>query len=106
MAWKVGTVYAKPLSRFNSDNRKEIKTMADRLSPNDDLAINGAITSQNGGSTLVIQENGNLVIPLPTRVITIADLVGEWGHNDGITTRYVDPSGTYTGFESLHFTKK
>jgi len=80
--------------------------MADRLNPNNDLTVIGSITAQDGGSTLVIQEDGNLVIPVPTRMITVADLAGEWGHNDGITTTYIDrSSGTYTGFESLHFTE-
>jgi hypothetical protein len=52
-------------------------------------------------------ESGRLIIPLPTRQLTIADLVGEWGQNDGINTRYVyRDSGTYAGAESLHFTAK
>jgi len=51
--------------------------------------------------------DGKLVIPPISRQLTIADLVGEWGQNDGINTRYVDRySGTYAGFESLHFTNK
>ena len=37
----------------------------------------------------------------------MADLVGEWGENAGITTTYVDRyTGAYAGFESLHFTSK
>jgi hypothetical protein len=36
--------------------------MADRLNPNDDLAVIGSITSQDGGSTLVMQGDGNLVL--------------------------------------------
>lgn len=48
-----------------------------------------------------------LVSQAPTRTITVTDLAGEWGENDGITTRYVDRyTGTYAGFESLHFTNK
>lgn len=51
--------------------------------------------------------DGKLVIPLPTRQLTIADLAGEWGETAGINTRYVDRySGTYAGFESLHFRNK
>ena len=51
--------------------------------------------------------NGRLVIPPITRQLTIADLAGEWGENAGITTTYVDRyTGTYAGFESLHFTNK
>jgi len=50
---------------------------------------------------------GRLVIPPPTRTMTIADLAGEWGHNDGITTTYVDRhTGAYAGYDSLHFTNK
>ena len=52
-------------------------------------------------------EFGHLIIPLPTRQLTIADLAGEWGQNDGINTRYVyRDSGTYAGADSLHFTNK
>lgn len=81
--------------------------MEDRLNPNDDLAVSGSNTSQNGGSALDIQGDSNLVIPAPTRTITVADLAGEWGRNDGITTTYVDPnSGDYIRFESIHFTQK
>jgi len=51
--------------------------------------------------------NARLVIPPITRQLTIADLAGEWGENAGITTTYVDRyTGTYAGFESLHFTNK
>lgn len=50
---------------------------------------------------------GRLIIPPPTRQLTIADLAGEWGQNDGINTRYVyRDSGTYAGADSLHFTNK
>ena len=50
---------------------------------------------------------GRLIVPAPTRAMTLADLAGEWGQNDGITTTYVDRhTGTYAGFESLHFTNE
>lgn len=50
--------------------------------------------------------DGNLLIPQPTRQLTIADLVGAWGDNPGrIATTYVDrSSGSYVGTDSLHFT--
>lgn len=52
-------------------------------------------------------QDGKLVIPMPTRQLTVADLAGEWGETAGFTTRYVDRySGTYAGFESLHFRSK
>lgn len=55
-----------------------------------------------------LDSDGNLVIPQPTRELTIADLVGEWGDNPGrIATTYVNRSdGTYAGTDSLHFTSK
>lgn len=38
--------------------------------------------------------------------LTIADLAGDWGRNDGINTRYVDAhTGTYAGTDSIHFTE-
>jgi hypothetical protein len=53
-----------------------------------------------------LDSDGNIVIPQPTRQLTIADLVGEWGDNPGrISTTYVNRSdGTYAGTDSLHFT--
>lgn len=55
-----------------------------------------------------LDSDGNLVIPQPTRQLTIADLVGEWGDNPGrIATTYVNRSdGSYAGTDSLHFTSK
>lgn len=56
---------------------------------------------------LQYDSHGHLIIPPPTRQLTIADLAGEWGQNDGINTRYVyRDSGTYAGADSLHFTNK
>ena len=57
---------------------------------------------------LALDSDGNLVIPQPTRQLTIADLAGEWGDNPGrIATTYVDrSSGSYVGTDSLHFTSK
>jgi hypothetical protein len=51
----------------------------------------------------------NLEPPRPTtpvRALTVADLAGEWGRNDGINTRYVDAhTGAYAGTDSIHFTE-
>ena len=51
---------------------------------------------------------GNLFIPPPTRQLTIADLVGNWGDNPGrISTHYVyRDTGSHAGTDSLHFTSK
>ena len=57
--------------------------------------------------TAPVQNGGKLVVSPPSRALTIADLVGEWGHEDGITTTYVDRySGAYAGYDSLHFREK
>ena len=51
-------------------------------------------------------EGGKLVIPPAPRGLTIADLAGEWGRNDGINTTYVDRyTGSYAGTDSIHFTE-
>ncbi len=68
-------------------------------------------------STLVVRRVGappqppttnggtSLVVPAPNRRIVVADLIGEWGRNDGINTTYVDrATGVYAGTDSLHFT--
>ena len=68
-------------------------------------------------STLVVRRVGasseapatnsetKLVVPAPSRRMVVADLVGEWGRNDGINTRLVDRgTGVYAGTDSLHFT--
>jgi len=49
-------------------------------------------------------ENGRLIIPMPTRQLTVADLAGIWGETAGFSQTYVDRySGAYAGTDSLHF---
>jgi hypothetical protein len=51
--------------------------------------------------------DGKVVIPMPSRQLTVADLVGEWGETAGFSTTYVDRySGSYAGTDSLHFRNK
>lgn len=52
--------------------------------------------------------NGKLVIPLPSRQLTTADLVGEWGEDaQRISTTYVyRSSGAYAGTDSLAYRSK
>ena len=43
----------------------------------------------------------------PQRHLSVADLAGDWGRNDGINTRYVDrATGAYAGTDSIHFTEQ
>ena len=67
-----------------------------------------AARNTTAASPMALDSDGNLVIPEPTRQLTIADLVGEWGDNPGrIATTYVNRSdGSYAGTDSLHFTSK
>jgi hypothetical protein len=48
--------------------------------------------------------DGKLVVPRPTRALTLADLAGEWKHEDRISTTYVDRNtGAYAGSDNLAF---
>ena len=50
---------------------------------------------------------GRLIIPLPTRQLTLADLAGQWGESESINVRYVNRySGTYAGADSLVYKSK
>lgn len=68
--------------------------------------INNTVNTAPTAPTL--DQWGNLFIPPPTRQLTIADLVGNWGDNPGrISTHYVyRDTGSHAGTDSLHFTSK
>ncbi len=58
-------------------------------------------------AAIPVTENGKVVIPLPTRQLTVADLAGEWGETAGFSTTYVDRyTGSYAGTDSLHYRSK
>ena len=65
-------------------------------------------TVADAGVQPTLDRWGNLFIPPPTRQLTIADLVGNWGDNPGrISTHYVHrDTGSHAGTDSLHFTSK
>jgi hypothetical protein len=69
-------------------------------------APNNTVNTTTTAPTL--DQWGNLFIPPPTRQLTIADLVGNWGDNPGrISTHYVyRDTGSHAGTDSLHFTSK
>jgi hypothetical protein len=52
--------------------------------------------------------NGKLIVPAPSRQLTIADLAGEWGEDASrVSTTYVDRStGDYRGTDNLSFRSK
>ena len=68
------------------------------------------IVNNNATATTAptLDQWGNLFIPPPTRQLTVADLVGNWGDNPGrISTQYVfRDTGAHAGTDSLHFTSK
>lgn len=50
---------------------------------------------------------GHIIVTPPTRQLTLADIAGQWGENDGINITYVNRySGTYAGTDSLHYRSK
>lgn len=56
---------------------------------------------------LQFDDFGRLIIPLPTRQLTLADLAGQWGESESINVRYVNRySGTYAGADSLVYKSK
>ena len=60
-----------------------------------------------GTSAPLRDSGGHLLIPAPTRQLTVADIVGQWGESDGINVRYVyRDSGNYAGTDSLHYKSK
>lgn len=93
---------------YEADVEKMLGSLVARPAKRADAPAVAAATPSVADPTPPLQtENGRLVIPAPARPITVADLVGEWGQNDGISTTYVDRySGAYAGTDSLHFTNK
>ncbi|MBC7931652.1 MAG: hypothetical protein H7Z38_13915 [Rubrivivax sp.] len=70
-----------------------------------DTATANAATA--AAPALQYDDFGRLIIPLPTRQLTLADLAGQWGESEGINVRYVDRhTGTYAGADSLHYKSK
>ena len=66
-----------------------------------------ANTAPAKAPALQYDDSVHLIIPLPTRQLTMADLAGEWGESEGINVRYVDRyTGTYAGTDSLHYKSK
>lgn len=54
-----------------------------------------------------VDDYGHIIVTPPTRQLTLADIAGQWGENEGINIRYVDRySGTYAGTDSLHYRSK
>ena len=51
--------------------------------------------------------DGKVVIPMPAKQLTVADLAGEWSETSGFSTTYVDRyTGAYAGTDSLHYRSK
>lgn len=55
-----------------------------------------------------VDANGKLIIPLPARQLTVADLAGEWGEGDSriATAYYSANTGNYVGTDRLAFRTK
>ena len=49
-------------------------------------------------------QDGKVIIPMPSRQLTVADLAGQWSETAGFSTTYVDRyTGAYAGTDSLHY---
>jgi len=54
-----------------------------------------------------VDDYGHIIVTPPTRQLTLADIAGQWGENEGINITYVNRySGTYAGADSLHYRSK
>ncbi len=81
------------------------KIVAFNTSIDVDKTVAAVTPTQTAAPAQVV--NGKLVIPPISRQLSLADIAGEWGQNDGINTRYVyRDTGGYAGYDSLHFTDK
>lgn len=49
-------------------------------------------------------QDGKVIIPMPSRQLTVADLAGQWSETSGFSTTYVNRyTGSYAGTDSLHY---
>lgn len=74
----------------------------------DKTAATAATPAISTPSARQYDANGRLLIPMPTRQLTVADLAGDWGEDaQRISTTYVDrSSGSYVGTDNLTFRSK
>ena len=73
----------------------------------DKTNTSAATTTATAAASPQLDDFGRIIVPLPTRQLTIADLAGQWGDAGSMNTRYVyRDSGTYAGADSLTFKSK
>lgn len=71
------------------------------------LANNVAAAPAADAPALQYDSYGHLIIPLPTRQLTLADIAGNWGEAASFHQRYVyRSSGAYAGADSLTYKSK
>lgn len=69
--------------------------------------VAGMLASIKTTATPAPAPDGKLIVPPLTHAITPAELAGEWKHDDGITTTYVDrQTGSYAGYDALRYSDK
>ncbi len=65
------------------------------------------VAAATAAPVLQYDSYGHLIIPLPTRQLTLADIAGNWGEAASFHQRYVyRSSGAYAGADSLTFKSK
>ena len=71
------------------------------------MPARAATGSASSTGPLQYDAYGHIIIPLPTRQLTIADLAGQWAEAASFHQRYVyRSSGTYAGADSLTYKSK
>ncbi len=68
------------------------------------LKIDKSAPAPQPAAASIPTQDGKVIIPMPSRQLTVADLIGEWAETAGFSTTYVDRyTGAYAGTDSLHY---
>jgi hypothetical protein len=75
------------------------------------LSVQRAAAAQappsDAGSTAILTGLGDINVPPMPSDLAVADLAGEWSHDDGATTDYVNAStGAYAGYNAIRTKEK
>ena len=93
--------YLSPLQSFVE------KMDIDKTNRTTTAATTASTSSASSTAPPQFDSYGHLLIPPPTRQLTLADLAGQWGEAEGINVRMYDRySGAYAGADSIHYKSK
>lgn len=87
-----------------------LQAFVEKLNIDKTIASSTTTTASGSASStgpLQYDDFGRLIIPLPTRQLTLADLAGNWGEAESLNLRYVDRvTGRYAGADSITYKSK